>query len=62
MYKSTIDSIQRTFLIEVASASEYSGEEKIKTFIKKMVDAGQYTEAKEEEIEELDNIMDDLEV
>ena len=55
-----IEEITRTFLIEVAKASAVSGTEEIKSFVAKLIAAGQYTEATEDEIEELDTILECL--
>ncbi len=61
MFRMKVEEITRTFLIKVAEASAVSDNEEIKGFVTKLVAAGQYTEATEDEIEELDYIMEKLE-
>ncbi len=61
MFRMKVEEITRTFLIQIAEASSVATSKEIKMFIAKLIESGQYTEATEDEIEELDNIMDALE-
>ncbi len=52
--------LTRTDLIGIASACNAKESYEVIEFIEKLINAGQYTEATEDEIEELDVILDSL--
>ena len=52
--------ITRTFLIAVAGASSGASTPEIKKYMDSLKNKGQFTEATEDEIEELDNLLEDL--
>lgn len=53
-----IQDILRTELIKIAQASEIKDHQEVKEFITSLETKGKYTEATEDEIEELDNLYD----
>lgn len=55
-----IPEIMRTDLIKIAEASEVADDPKIISFVDKLKERGQYTEATEGEIEEYDEIYESL--
>ena len=55
-----LQAITRTDLIKIAQTSEIASTQQVKEFIGDLISRGQYTEATEDEIEELDEIYESL--